>query len=130
MTQSEPSTTSATGSSEDPTEAFIDEDGIKIGALVSRLFTSWILAVGSGVAAIIELWSGVLSGAASRYYGALQWLFSAPFDGWTGLVDAAWTGAGESVGELGLFAFVGAVVLVSAWFVLLASALETFVGST
>lgn len=102
---------------------FKSADGaIQWAELGKTALTSVWLAWGSFVAGVLELVFGLLSSGIETLYGAYATAAGIPFENWTGLIESAWLGAGRSLGELGLVAWVVGALVVAAFFVLVARA--------
>ena len=69
----------------------------------------------------------MVSSAVQTVFDGLASLFGLPFTGWADLTGASWVTAAESVATFGLGAWIVAVVVIAAFFLLVWRTVETYV---
>lgn len=106
---------------------FRSDGRIQWNELAKTIFTSVWLAWGSFLAGVFELVFGLLSSFVEWLYRGYATIAGIPFRGWTGLLEAAWRGAGQSIAGFGLGAWFVGVLVVAAFFLLAARALQLLI---
>jgi hypothetical protein len=97
---------------------FRSDGSIQWTELGKTLLTSVWLAWGSFLAGVSELVFGLLSSFIEWVYSGYATFLGLPFQGWTGLLRAAWKGAAQSIAGFGLGAWFVAIIVVVAFFLL------------
>ncbi|ELZ38881.1 hypothetical protein [Halorubrum tebenquichense] len=97
---------------------FRSDGRIQWTELGKTLLTSVWLAWGSFLAGVSELVFGLLGSLIEWLYSGYATLLSLPFEGWTGLLRAAWRGAAQSIAGFGLGAWFVAIIVIVAFFLL------------
>ena len=97
---------------------FRSDGSIQWTELGKTLLTSVWLAVGSLLAGLSELVFGLLGSFIEWLYSGYATLLSLPFEGWTGLLRAAWRAAAQSIAGFGLGAWFVAIIVIVAFFLL------------
>ncbi len=124
---SEPDRLWESGQSPTTPDEFMTENGVEWRVLGERLVASFWLRLGALVAGLVELVFGLVSSAVQTVFDGLASLFGLPFTGWAELTGASWVAAAESVATFGLGAWIVAVVVIAAFFLLVWRTVETYV---